>query len=200
MKRRNRAPQPAVTVTLATTITVAFGVELAGDGQALCRALGFIPARPSFGAALGSMFLHDPDHIGHILGNLLALAVVGAMVEPVIGHWRLLATFLAAGLTGCMMHMLVDPIATTPLVGASGGLMGLAAVAAVVKPRVMLGGVVTYVALNVLGLFVESPLLPAGVSAAAHVGGFSLGVAAVALSRLRGVELRRRARAAHVPA
>jgi membrane associated rhomboid family serine protease len=138
-----------------------------------------------------SLLLHDPSDLWHVAGNVLVLAVLGAVVEPVLGRARLFALFVASGLGGCAMHWLVAPGSETALVGASGGLMGLAAVGAVVRPRAMLGGVVTYVALNVLGLFVATPLVPPGTSVACHVGGFTVGVALVVSAQLRGFDLRR---------
>lgn len=57
---------------------------------------------------------------------------------------------------------------------ASGGLCGLAGVVAMVRPR-MCGFVVTYVLINIVALDVSTPLLPPGVSVAAHVGGFVTG-------------------------
>jgi len=47
--------------------------------------------------------------------------------------------------------------------------------------------VVSYMAMNVLGLFVSTPLMPPGTSLACHVGGFTCGVAAVLLAEARGV-------------
>ena len=133
------------------------------------------------------MWLHDPDHVAHIAGNLVALAVVGSVVEPVIGSSRLVALYLAAGLGGAGMHWLVQPHAEAALVGASGGITGLMAVSAVVRPRLMLAFAVSYMAMNVLGLFVSTPLTPPGTSLACHVGGFTCGVAAVLLAEARGV-------------
>ena len=34
------------------------------------------------------MRVHDPDHVTHIAGNMLVLALLGAIVEPVLGHVR----------------------------------------------------------------------------------------------------------------
>jgi membrane associated rhomboid family serine protease len=154
--------------------------------MALCYRLGFVAAAPSLGTALTSTLLHDPQNVLHVAGNLLMLVVLGAVVEPALGRFRFVALIVAAGLGGCAFHWLVAPGSETALVGCSGSLCGLMAVAAVVRPRAMLAFVLAYMAMNVLGLFVSTPLTPAGASLACHVGGFSSGVLFVLLARLRG--------------
>jgi membrane associated rhomboid family serine protease len=139
----------------------------------LCERFGFVAAHPTLSTALLSMWLHDPDHVAHIAGNLVALVVVGSVVEPVLGRWWLLALFVAAGLGGAAVHLLVATGSEVPLVGASGGLCRLMPVGAVVRPRLMPAFVMSYIALNLLGLFVQTALVPAGVSVADHIGGFA---------------------------
>lgn len=127
-----------------------------------------------------------PDHAAHIAGNVIALAVVGSVVEPALRRARLVALFVASGVGGALMHLLVATGSDAALVGASGSIAGLMAVAAVVRPRVMLGFVATYIALNLLALYFTTPLFPPGVSTAAHLGGFATGAAAVAIAAARG--------------
>jgi hypothetical protein len=64
-----------------------------GDGQALCQRHGFVAADPTLGTAFASMWLHDPDHVAHVAGNVVAL---GNVFEPVLGRGRLLALFVAS--------------------------------------------------------------------------------------------------------
>lgn len=118
----------------------------------------------------------------------MALAVVGSVVEPALGRARLVALFVASGLGGALMHLLVATGSEAALVGASGSIAGLMKVAAVVRPRAMIGFVGTYIAMNLLALYVTMPLLPPGVSAAAHLGGFATGSACALLARARGVQ------------
>lgn len=113
------------------------------------------------------------------------LVVVGSVVEPALGPLKLVALFVACGIGGAFMHLLVAPESELPLVGASGALCGLMAVGAVVRPRRMLGFFVSYMAMNVLGLFVSTSLVPPGTSLACHVGGFIVGTLAISLARLR---------------
>jgi len=151
----------------------------------VCQMLGFVPAHPSLGTALLSMWLHDPDHVAHLAGNLVALAVVGSVVEPALGKARLVALFVASGVGGALMHLLVATGSEEALVGASGSIAGLMAVAAVIRPRAMLGFVGTYIAMNVLALYVTFPLVPPGTSVACHVGGLATGAAVVVIARAR---------------
>lgn len=183
-----RRTVPLATFALLGVTLLAYAAELGAGGMSVCQALGFTPARPSLGTAFLSMWLHDPDHVAHIAGNLVALAVVGSVVEPALGRARLVALFVASGVGGALMHLLVATGSEAALVGASGSIAGLMAVAAVVQPRAMIGFVGPYIAMNLVALYVTTPLFPAGVSTAAHLGGFATGAACVLLARSRAVQ------------
>lgn len=197
MKHPVRAPLPLATVAFSASILAVFAVELAGDGAELCARFGFVPARPTFGAALASLFLHDPSGLAHVGGNLVFLVVFGGIVERAFGSLRFLAVFITTGLAGAAMHILVDPNSTTPLVGCSGALFGLLALAGVLRPR-LLGFVVAFVAVNIWHAF--SNPNSEGISFACHLGGFASGTALVMLARLRGVDLCQWPRAARATA
>jgi membrane associated rhomboid family serine protease len=134
-----------------------------------------------------AMWLHDPDRVSHIAGNMLVLAVLGAVVEPEIGSRRLLALFVAAGLGGDAMHWLVQPNSDEALVGASAGIAGVMAVGAVVRPCLLLTFVASYIGMNVVGLYASTPVVPPGVSVGAHIGGFCVGALLVLSRRGRGM-------------
>lgn len=177
---------PLVTVALVLAVLLAFSAELAGGGMAVCEARGLVPARfvrtGDFGPVLYSLFLHDPANLLHVGGNVLFLAAFGTLVEGSLGHLRFLVAYLAAGVGGALLHVLVDPAATDPLVGCSGALFGVMALAAVLRPR-LLGFVGSYAALNVY-----YALSGAGgsISAGCHLGGFAVGVAFAAVLRMAG--------------
>ena len=63
---------------------------------------------------------------GHLLGNLLAFALVGIMLEPMIGRGWFLAIFTLSGLGGEILSIAFNP-PWTPGVGASGAITGLLA-------------------------------------------------------------------------
>jgi membrane associated rhomboid family serine protease len=144
-----------------------------------CTRFGLVPAHPTAEAFVTSLFLHDPANIRHLVLNMACLVLFGVAVERVVGPLRFVALYLAAGIVGGFFHILCDPAATDALVGASGAIMGLMPIAAVVWPRT-LGFVASYTLYNIAWL-----LLGAGgsVSVAAHVGGFVAGAAFVAVAR-----------------
>jgi membrane associated rhomboid family serine protease len=190
--RRNSFP--IMTFLLAASILAVYGLELSGNGLAMCERFGFVAAHPGFGTALSSLFVHDPAGWSHVGGNLAVLLIVGTLVEREIGSRRFGGLFAVGGLCGAGLHLVADPASTTALVGCSGSLFAVLAVAAALYGPAMLAFVAVLVVTNVahaLGAPGE-----AAVSFGAHLGGFSLGVLVVALARLRGVELHRRARRA----
>jgi membrane associated rhomboid family serine protease len=190
MKRRAPA-LPVATLGPAAVIQGVYGLELAGDGQAVCDAYGLVPARPSLVTALTSMWLHDPSTFWHAGGNLATLVLVGSRVERAIGSTRFAAIYFVGGLAGAALHLVVDPTSTVPLVGASGALFAVLAVAAVVFGPGMLAFTVVLALTNIVHAFGAAG--PPGVSFGTHLGGFAFGVLVVALARLRGVDLRLRA-------
>lgn len=74
-----------------------------------------------------------------------------------------------------------------PLVGCSGSLFALLAVAAVLWPG-LLGFVVAFAGINLFEVLTGTG---GSVAVGVHLGGLACGVVLVALERLRGVELRR---------
>lgn len=188
MKRPARAPPPLMTLALTASILAVFTVELAGDGAALCAKFGLVPARPSFGAALASLFFHDPSGLAHIGGNVLVLILIGAPVERAIGSTRFSALYFFGGLAGVALHIVVDPTSTVSLVGCSGALFALLAVAASLFGPSMLAFAAILVVSNIWHAFGGSG--DDGVSFGCHLGGFLAGTMAVAFARLRGVDLR----------
>ena len=179
---------PLVTLVLVTLNVLAYLLELAGGGWRVCNAYGLVPARFAHGGSLeplfSSLFLHDPSGLLHLGGNMAFLAVFGAIAEGSLGHLGFLALYLVAGASGGLMHVLVNPAATDPLVGASGAIFGVMAVAGALRPR-LLGFVVAFVALNVWNAFSGGS---GEVSFGCHIGGFIAGVLVVAIMRMGGSE------------
>lgn len=67
-----------------------------------------------------SMFLHAD--LGHIVGNMVPLFILGAACEHAFGGARAAGIYLAAGLAGGVATAALDPL---PTVGASGAVFGL---------------------------------------------------------------------------
>jgi membrane associated rhomboid family serine protease len=190
-KRPARVPLPLATLALAGTIVGAFSFELGGDGVGLCQRFGFVPAYPTAVSALTSLFLHDPSGPGHVGGNLVVLLLVGSGVERAIGSVRFAALYVAGGLAGAALHVVVDSTSTIPLVGASGSLFALLAIAAKLFGPAMLAFAAVLVVTNVWHAFGGPG--DEGVAFACHLGGFAVGSAVIMLAWVRGVDMRRTA-------
>ncbi|MFE1598510.1 rhomboid family intramembrane serine protease [Methylobacterium sp. ID0610] len=65
----------------------------------------------------------------HVLLNSLWLAAFGTPVARRCGAWRYGVVALVSTLAGGALHVLIDPLSTLPLVGASAGVSGLMAAA-----------------------------------------------------------------------
>ena len=65
----------------------------------------------------------------HVLLNGVWLAAFGSPVARRCGAWRYGVIALAATAAGGLLHVLIDPLSTVPLIGASAGVSGLMAAA-----------------------------------------------------------------------
>jgi membrane associated rhomboid family serine protease len=136
-------------------------------------------------------FLHADGW--HLFGNMLMLFFFGPMVEGMLSRRRFLAFYLLCGLAGVLGYMffwatgILVVTTETPMVGASAGVFGVLAAAAVVAPnaRVLLFFLIPVPlrALIIVLLVVSAYVVLArgaepGVNAggeAAHLGGALLG-------------------------
>lgn len=177
-----------VTVLLILANLAAYWLELASGGQAACDVYGLVPAHFVHGGALSplvsSMFLHDPSSLLHLGGNMVFLAVFGAIVEGSLGGLPFLAVYLLAGVAGGLSHVMVNPSFAHPLVGASGAIFGVLAVAGALRPR-LLGFVVTLAGVEIWHALTGAA---GNVSFACHIGGFVAGFVVVVLLRMTGNE------------
>lgn len=179
---------PLVTLLLVALNLAAYAIEQGSGGQTICDAYGLVPAQFVHGGALSplvsSLFLHDPSSLLHLGGNMAFLAIFGAIVERDLGSVRFLALYTVAGIAGGLMHVAVNPSALEPLVGASGAIFGVLAVAGALRPR-LLGFVVSFAAIEVYHAFTGAV---GNVSFACHIGGFIAGFVVVVLLRVVGSE------------
>jgi membrane associated rhomboid family serine protease len=73
-------------------------------------------------------FLHDNQHVSHLLFNMLGLWMFGAEIERYVGAGRLLACYFASVITAALSQLVVPALLGTPpspTIGASGGVFGL---------------------------------------------------------------------------
>ncbi len=135
---------------------------------------GLTPAGVTHGEwwrLLTSAFLHyGPLHLGM---NMLSLYFVGSILEQVIGRWRYVLLYLAAGVAGSAGALIVTPDSASA--GASGAIFGVLGALLVLERRgnIATGG-------QVLGLIVLNLVLTfaiPGISIGGHLGGLVAGLA-----------------------
>ncbi|MEM9252233.1 MAG: rhomboid family intramembrane serine protease [Planctomycetota bacterium] len=132
-------------------------------------------------------FFHNG--LWHLIGNSLGLFFLGPMVEQYLGSRRFLAFYLLCGVAGAAMYTLLWSVGVvvtnpaSPLVGASGGVLGILAGAAMIAPdmKILLMFILPiklkYVCWAVLFIAV-AVVIGSGENAggeAAHLGGAALG-------------------------
>jgi hypothetical protein len=148
------------------------------------------------------MFMHGSW--GHILGNMLFLAIFGKNVEDAFGHWRYLAFYFAGGFVATMTQTAMTLLAGSaadgrvPNLGASGAIAAVLGAYFVLFPG---SRVVTWIFFFIvripawvfLGIWFLDQLLSAnlglfaasgshaGTAFFAHVGGFVFGLLAARL-------------------
>ncbi|TDC67714.1 rhomboid family intramembrane serine protease [Actinomadura sp. GC306] len=146
-------------------------------------------------SAFTSMFLHSGAL--HLLGNLVALFVVGMGVEDRLGRWRYLLSYLAFGLVAVYGFAWTSPDSLIPLIGASGAIAGVMGAYVILNPR---GRIVSFVppiivirlpVWVVLGYWFVLQWLSLGdeqsnVAYTAHIYGFVAGVAFALAARRAG--------------
>jgi membrane associated rhomboid family serine protease len=127
-----------------------------------------------------SGFLHGG--LFHLLANMLALYILGQMIEPALGRVRFGLVYLVSLLCGSFGALLLSPDSLT--VGASGAVFGLLGAAAVIARSrgisLMESGLGLWIGINLLITFT----IPR-ISVGGHLGGIIGGaVAAVILVEL----------------
>ncbi|MBR9987544.1 MAG: rhomboid family intramembrane serine protease, partial [Desulfosarcina sp.] len=170
--------------------------------KSVAFAYGLRPAYPRPATFFSYMFLHGG--VGHLVGNMVFLWILGCMLE--IGSGRTLFTvmYLTSGLAAAGLFYAVYPSSTIPLVGASGAIAGL------MGAYTVLYGTKKVSIFYSLGFFFNTATIPAivllpvwlanecyqlffsgdsHVAYAAHIGGIAAGaLMAYAGERLVGVD------------
>jgi membrane associated rhomboid family serine protease len=132
---------------------------------------------------LSSGFLHDGPF--HLLTNMLALWILGTLLEPVLGHLRFGLVYFVSLFCGSLGVLLMSQ---GPSVGASGAVFGLLGAAVIVSRHrglnLMQSGLGLWLGINLLITFT----IP-GISIGAHIGGL-IGGALAAVLLLEGERFR----------
>ena len=131
-------------------------------------------------------FTHSFSSAWHFLGNMLVLYFMGTIAEPRLGYrgtWKL---YLAGGVCGALLHMILagfQGYSHIPLVGASGACYSFLVYAACRQPNIMVYGLVPLWGVAALLTFVAfyqtfveiAGGFGSGVAHSAHLGGAALG-------------------------
>jgi len=173
-----RSGKPMVTyVLLAVTSAIGLLQLLPGIGNEITQQLLFAAAYlyPDLSGApfepwrlLTVLFVHGG--FIHLALNMLALWMLGQILEPMLGRGRYLALYLISGLGGSVAVALIAP--GNPTVGASGAIFGLMAALLIIGRHV--GANVTGI-LVVLAINFAFGFAVAGISWQAHLGGVVVG-------------------------
>jgi rhomboid protease GluP len=128
---------PPLTTGLIGVLVLVFLAELAGDALESPGALVAAGALESGGVRAGqywrllsATFLHGG--IDHLLGNAIALLILGMICEHAFGRRQFVVLYVASAVAGSIMSL---AISTGPSVGASGAIFGLQGAAVVLFRR-----------------------------------------------------------------
>ena len=185
----------AVTLALITVNVAVYVAELAAGGnqdgtgtQIFEKGVLWAPlvAAGDWWRLVTAAFLHYG--ILHLAVNMYSLYWVGSLLEQVIGRWKFLLLYLAAGLAGSAGALIATPNALT--VGASGAIFGILGALWVLERQghIASGGqIAMLIVLNLVITFAFSGFALGGhvtgltISLGGHVGGLVGGVVAMAL-------------------
>ena len=89
----------------------------------ISESYGFRPAEHRPVTLVTHMFLHGG--VGHLVGNMVFLFIIGFAVELILGRMVYLAAYIATGLFSVLLFWVFYSDSIIPLVGASGAISGL---------------------------------------------------------------------------
>jgi len=189
-----RSGRPLVTyILLAITSAIGLLQLIPGIGPRISNELAFTaaflyPDLTGFPFEPWRMMTAVFAHGGfvHLALNMLALWMLGQILEPMLGRGRFLALYLISGFGGSVAVAVIAPGSVT--VGASGAVFGLMAALLIIGRHIgaNVTGILVILAINfAFGLFVG------GISWQAHLGGVLVGaVIALIYTRTRRREQR----------
>ena len=179
-RRMQRLPPVtlAIVVLLAAIFLVEVAVEVLDSPEAFLLAGALsreAVLQGEWWRLVSAVFLHGG--VEHLIGNAVALFVLGMVCEHAFGRGQFVVLFVAAGIGGSLVSMLTSP---GPSVGASGAIFGLQGAAIVLfrrhRERLLVRDRRIGVVLIVWGLYtIAQGILTPYVDNGAHVGGFIAG-------------------------
>ncbi|MEN1679009.1 MAG: rhomboid family intramembrane serine protease [Planctomycetota bacterium] len=88
---------------------------------------------PVYRTLLTMMFLHGSWL--HVISNMWMLWIFGNNVEDRLGHFVFLVFYLLGGTLSAVCQWVVDPLSTTPVIGASGAVWAVLGAYAITYPK-----------------------------------------------------------------
>jgi membrane associated rhomboid family serine protease len=199
LKDIDRRPSrfPLITALIIGANAFVFLLELT-HGEAFVYRWSYIPFKIVEGrhliTILTAMFIHGSWF--HIIGNMIYFWAFGPQIEDMMGKTRYLLFYLLGGLTASLAQVLINPVSTTPNLGASGAIAAVMGAFIITFPRDRIRTIVF------LGIFVSIYFIPAivlvgfwfllqlfsevgslavrqsggGIAYSAHIGGFVFGM------------------------
>jgi membrane associated rhomboid family serine protease len=177
--------RPILTWALCAIVTASTVIAFGGNFAEIVRRFGMVPEVVRAGRWTGLLthfFLHAD--VFHLAGNVFFLFLFASRLEALIGWIRLLSMIAVATVAGGLVHTAFAPQSWTPLIGASGGISGVLAAHACLRPRAKVRMLLYYrvVAVPASAAFVFWIVLQligtgaqlsgaSAVSALAHLGG-----------------------------
>lgn len=214
--RQRRTPYITYTLVALNTLVFLYELTLGSGIEDFIRTFGVTPVAITTGQDVSGTIPISPYitlvtsqfiHFGllHIAGNMVFLWVFGDNVEDAIGHIPFLLFYLLIGSVAGLSQVLIDPMSTTPSIGASGAIAGVLAgyfllyPHAPVRTLLIVGPFITVTwisALFLIGFWFVLQLFngvlslgdiqaeAGGVAFFAHIGGFVAGAIVIGLYRL----------------
>ena len=125
-----RSSLPAITLMLLFINLGFFAATVGPDlrlGEGVAENLGLVPATLSAGTRLWTLITHMFLHadVTHIAFNMAALLFLGSSLERRIGSARFACVYLISGVAAALVFVLLNPLSSTPAVGASAAIFGV---------------------------------------------------------------------------
>lgn len=138
MRREYPGPWPLATLALILINVVVFAAfALTGMVEQAISSYGLRPASVLQGGNLPSLltafFMHAD--FWHLSGNMLALFIMGYVLERQVGSTRFLVFFMFAGLAVSAADLAMRSTSAVPAVGASGAISGVFGACLIGAPR-----------------------------------------------------------------
>lgn len=169
---------PVMTYALIGVTAAVYLLQLLIPGRIVDGALGLFPPLlyPDWSGQfqpwrlLTDAFVHTS--FWHIALNMLSLWLIGRVLEPLVGRWRVLTLYLVSALGASVAVALLAP--GSFVMGASGAVFGLFGALLVIGRHLgaEITGILVVLAVNLVIGFIPS----LGISWQAHVGGLVAGL------------------------